>query len=273
MVIALSELVVIPKDSLHQYKLHLASWNGSEQPLDVFVSGWENWVGWNEWKGNKDDFSREYIFSLIEFYPEPNKWLFGGIFHVVKQNKQSYEVKLEPKYQALIGRLLIDFFRYRGMRGRAFYLENYFDKLIVSEILRHRYDGTVFPGFENINLTFSELFQIINTQRKDWHAALKNVKAVYAVFDTSNGKKYIGSAYGDLGLWARWAGYIETGHGWNDELKRLIDQKGMGYARENFRFCVLEHRPMRTDDSIIIERESYWKNVLLSRGRHGYNKN
>jgi hypothetical protein len=35
----------------------------------------------------------------------------------------------------------------------------------------------------------------------------------------------------------------------------------------------LEYRAMKTDDKTIFERESYWKEVLLTRGNFGYNKN
>ncbi len=30
---------------------------------------------------------------------------------------------------------------------------------------------------------------------------------------------------------------------------------------------------MKADDKVIIERESFWKEVFLSRGTFGYNKN
>jgi len=67
--------------------------------------------------------------------------------------------------------------------------------------------------------------------------------------------------------------YIGTGHGWNDELTKLIKAEGLDYARNNFRLALLEYRPMKADDKVIIERESYWKEVFLSRGKFGYNKN
>ena len=53
----------------------------------------------------------------------------------------------------------------------------------------------------------------------------------------------------------------------------MIKKEGIEYARKNFRFALLEYRSMKTDDKIIIEKESYWKEVLLSRGKFGYNKN
>ncbi len=66
---------------------------------------------------------------------------------------------------------------------------------------------------------------------------------------------------------------MTTGHGYNDELTKVINKKGLDYARENFRLSLLEYRPMKTDDDKIIERENYWKEALLSRGKFGYNNN
>lgn len=68
-------------------------------------------------------------------------------------------------------------------------------------------------------------------------------------------------------------GSFSTGHGWNDGLTELISKNGLEYARDHFKITLLEYRPMKTDDSTIIERENYWKEVLLSRGTFGYNKN
>jgi hypothetical protein len=31
--------------------------------------------------------------------------------------------------------------------------------------------------------------------------------------------------------------------------------------------------PKKTDDDDVVARESYWKEVFLSRGEYGYNKN
>jgi hypothetical protein len=93
---------------------------------------------------------------------------------------------------------------------------------------------------------------------------LENAKGVYLITDKSNGKRYVGSAYGETGLWARWECYMETGHGYNDELTQLIAGAGITHARQHFRFALLEHRTQKTDDSVIIQREQYRKNVLLN---------
>ena len=67
---------------------------------------------------------------------------------------------------------------------------------------------------------------------------------------------------------------MKTGHGGNDELKKLIKKEGFDYAKENFTLSLLEYRSMKVDDQVIKDRESYWKKVFLSSiGNFGYNKN
>ena len=128
----------------------------------------------------------------------------------------------------------------------------------------------MFCGYEHVEHSFSQLEAIIKQNKSDWKAALENVKGVYLIVDRSTGKMYVGSAYGDSGIWSRWVCYIATGHGGNDQLTRLIAAKGIGYAREHFYFSILEFRSMRIDDQAIIEREQYWKRVLCS-CQFGYN--
>lgn len=271
--IPITQLIKI--DEPRKFKLHAARWNGVDQPLDVYVRDKNEWFHWNTWRNNKDEFSKQYIFSLIDFYTETNMWLFGGIYEVIKRNNvpksHSYEIKEIVEYSAYVGRLKIKL--EKPSRGRAFLLENHLNKMIIAEILKQPYSGAIFPGYEKINHDFSILLPIFRNEKPDWKAALVNVKGVYVIMDKSNGKKYVGSAYGDSGIWARWSCYLGTGHGWNDELTKLIKQEGYDYASKNFRLTLLEYRSMKVDDKVIIDRESYWKEVFLSRGSYGYNKN
>jgi len=266
---------IISIDDPSKFKFHAARWNVGDQPLDVYVRDKNEWFGWNTWRNSKNEFSREYIFSLIDYYPESNMWLFGGIYKVIKRNNipdsHSYEIKELIEYSDYVGRLKVKL--EKPSRGRAFYLEHHIDKMKVSEILKQPYSGEVFPGYENINHDFNILVPIFKNDNSDWKAALQNVKGVYVITDKSNGKKYIGSAYGDTGIWSRWRCYIGTGHGWNEGLAKLIKKEGFEYAKNNFRLSLLEYRPMKADDKVIIERENYWKEVFLSRGNFGYNKN
>ena len=130
----------------------------------------------------------------------------------------------------------------------------------------------MFCGYDNIAHDFSQLELIIKRGQLDWKAALENVKGVYLIVDKSNGMKYVGSASGDTGIWSRWTSYIETGHGGNCELTKLIKNYDIEYARNNFQFSLLEFYSMRTDDQTIFDREQYWKKVLQTQ-IFGYNKN
>lgn len=254
------------------YKIHFAVWDGATKPLDVFVESKDEWHNWNSWRGKNNRFSRKYIFSLMRFYHQPDKWLFGGIFEVkTRQKGAHYNTELLDKGREYIGRLLVHHHG-PGVPGSAFYLERYYSQLTVSQIFDKPYSGEKFCGYENIDHDFHILETIFKTGKNDWKAALENIKGVYVIVDKNNGKMYVGSAYGESGIWSRWACYIGTGHGWNDELTIIIDSEGIDYARKNFKFTLLEYRAMKTDDKVIIEREQYWKRVLLS-GTYGYNKN
>ena len=97
-----------------EYKVHFArtSNNGTE-PLDEYIADFEGWKGWNKYSKSKNDFNRKYIFSLINFYPEKDTWLFGGIWEVISTNMSNipypYEIELVDDYSEYIGRLKIKY--------------------------------------------------------------------------------------------------------------------------------------------------------------------
>ena len=151
--------------------------------------------------------------------------------------------------------------------------EKQLNEFEVAEILREPYAGRTFPGFENIDLSFEELEALVKNTRTDWKAALSNVKGIYLISDTKTGKRYVGSAYGNKGIWSRWHMYSRNGHGGNIELKALMKSPTLDYCRKNFRVALLEYRPSPTPDEIIVARETFWKKILLTRGKHGLNRN
>jgi hypothetical protein len=268
--ILLGDILKIEKPQ--DFKLHLACWDGKCHPLDEFVAARANWLGWNEWRGNKNDWTRPFVLSFMQFYPKADVWLFGGAFEVVDRRSDGYQLKPVPDMEKFVGRLLASFHRYQGLRGRAFNLEAHLNNFMVAEILPQVYSGESFPGFEQINHDFGTLEAVFRSERSDWKAALESVKGVYLIVDKSNGKAYVGSAYGNGGIWSRWSCYMGTGHGWNDELVRLLEKKGLPYAREQFHFSVLEVMVNSTPDETVLAREAHWKRALLTRER-GYNKN
>lgn len=73
-------------------------------------------------------------------------------------------------------------------------------------------------------------------------------------------------------LLQRWTSYIDNGHGDNTELVKLINQEGFEYVQKFFQYAILENYNSRVDKKIILQRESYWKDILGTR-QFGYNAN
>jgi hypothetical protein len=91
------------------------------------------------------------------------------------------------------------------------------------------------------------------------------------ITDTKTGKLYVGSATGEGGIWSRWSDYSKNGHGGNKELIKILKDEGAEYS-DNFQYSVLEIADTHSSKDDVLERESYWKNVLCSRD-FGYNAN
>lgn len=274
----LNDLLALSQDEQYYYKLHIAKYNGESQPLDIFMHDFNDWVGWNEYRDGKNVFPRRYIFSLIADYHHADQYIFGGIFEIIERyddwkiTKRGYRVELCEKCKALIGRLVVRCKTFKN-RGRAFLMENYLKDCYVHKILERQYQGVDFPGYSNVLIDFPTLEVLAANQKDDWRVALENMKGIYLIADKSNGKKYVGSASGDYGIWSRWCAYANTAHGDNDMLIELINTEGKDYARNNFQLSILEIWPMHTATETIINRENYWKEALLTRGDFGYNKN
>ncbi len=266
----INNLIDLQNEMINKTKIHFAIGAKEKfEPLYAFYR--DDFKYWQETQNNKN-FERDYILSLI--YYRKDEWLFAGIFKKksvkkLDNNRFEYETELTSNGSEIIGRLIIRFTK--KFRQSYPYLENYIDDLELLEILREKYTVEPFPGFENVKIKYDLLKTIISQEELSWKTALSNVKGVYLISDLSNGKQYIGSAYGTNAFWNRWKEYSESGHGGNKELKSLIDKNGIDYAI-NFQFAILETRSMNSEDDEIIKRETFWKDILLSR-EYGYNKN
>lgn len=118
-----------------------------------------------------------------------------------------------------------------------------------------------FTDYSDFILNFNELKEIIKNGYNDWKRMLSGAKGIYLISDSKTGKLYIGSAYGEEGIWGRWNSYVTTnGHGGNKQLKELILKKD-GYA-ENFQFSILMILPKTITADQAIEKERLFKNKL-----------
>ena len=263
--------------SIKDYKIHFARWNRKEQPLHAFVRGMEPWSDWQRTYPGRNDFNRPYIFSLMQMPTSPDLWMFGGIWDVNglrtgADGKKHYDVEQSNQLAPLVGRLKLH--RVHKGRGTRLKLERHYEQFVVSEVLSALYTGRSFPGYGSVNVNFSELEALIQTGRQDWSAALSHVKGVYLVTDIKTQRRYVGSAYGEWGVWSRWKEYASLGHGGNAGMRDLLKGHDLEYCRKYFKLALLEHHDTRVDDQTILARETYWKQVLDTRhAETGLNRN
>ena len=145
------------------------------------------------------------------------------------------------------------------------------DDIFISDVYPRRHSIGEFPGFKAVNLSREHLELIFDESLESWRAALSNIAGVYLSSDTATGQSYVGSVYGEDGIWGRWSDYAVNGHGGNVKLQNLLTEGESEYAR-NFRYSVLEIADVLTSREEILERESHWKDILMTRS-YGLNAN
>lgn len=252
------------------YKLHTARYNQSDQPLDVFIRNKEEWNNWNCWISHKDEFKRQFILALIDFYPQQDIWLFGGIYEVMgfkdghghkSRHCHAYNSILTDQGSKYIGRLKVHL--PMRVRGRVFNLEHRISDMKIHEIIPKPYMGAPFTGYSHVSLNWAELSSIVKNKPYDWKTALSAINGIYLI-TLRDGRQYIGSAYGENGIWGRWQSYAHTKDGGN-KLMKDANVKSLGKFILEARFTLLEAIWQSETEKMVIERENYWKTALGSR--------
>lgn len=130
----------------------------------------------------------------------------------------------------------------------------------------------VFPGYENVVLTYDELKQIIDNRSTyaDWYIALSSINAIYLITDCANGKSYIGSSYNKNGLLGRWSEYVATIHGGNEAFKQLLERNPTAHL--HFQYTILKVLPKDITALEAVEVENLFKRKLQTI-QFGYNHN
>ena len=117
------------------------------------------------------------------------------------------------------------------------------------------------PDWDKLNLTWDEL----HVMPKRLQAALKEWRGIYFIFDSSDGKSYVGSASSDDNILGRWLNYKTSGDGGNKYLKKRNP--------ENFRFTILQRVSPDMPAKEVIQIENSWKERLHTRYPFGLNDN
>lgn len=118
----------------------------------------------------------------------------------------------------------------------------------------------VMPVWEELVVTWSEL-KVLPAK---WQASLREWRGIYYILDASDGRGYVGAAYGNENILGRWLNYGQSGHGGNKEL-RTRDSK-------NFQFSILQRVSPDMPSDEIIRLERTWKSRLHTR-EFGLNEN
>jgi|TARA_B100001964_G_C14096367_1_gene537212 hypothetical protein len=263
---------ILKLDNLENVKIRFNlmfrdNWNPIEifkkEDFDVLLEG----QYWN-YKKKKSYKHGQITLGFIRINNNDESWL---LFHVGKITKDlnkldgvGYEYEILPQYEKYFGRLII---KYKNKSQTMIrYANSVINHCEVIQILPDTFGNDIFPGYDKVNVSWEEMSRVIS--KESWKAALQNQKGVYLITDISNGKMYVGSAYGENMILGRWQSYIKSGNGGNVELKKL----NFDYIKKNFKYSILDIFKSTTDDQNIISRESWWKSVLQTR-EYGYNRN
>ena len=215
--------------------------------------------------------SSENTVVLIMSGINKNKCIYRFAVNLIKTEEQNiYTWKRVPlKIDEYAGRIV--FYRKSGF---SFYNSSLTGvDFLLEEIWGKEEERTVIPfsNYDEVELSFSELKEVIEGHYVDYYNALSSVKEIYMIIDGNSGKLYVGSAYGKDGIWGRWYSYASTCHGGNYELQKLFDQNGEEYF-DKFKYIVLQILPMRMSDKEVIEMESKYKKRYMTR-EFGLNDN
>lgn len=131
----------------------------------------------------------------------------------------------------------------------------------IKAIARESLFAQAMPHWDELSVGWKELLLLPAA----WRAALSQWRGIYLIIDESDGKQYVGSAYGAENILQRWKEYARTGHGANS-LLRSRDPS-------NFRFAILQRLSPDQPDADVIRIESTWKDRLQSRAPNGLNAN
>ena len=248
------------------------------------------------WNGEKIYFREGTI--AIGFLPlGEDKWLMTGVVNILHDNGNSGPAVAEyyERLKKYNFRVIVKFHKSFMLGVTYATKEHSFKDADFDEDKKRLIDGLEvleiwnsekglnekhFPGYHNVLIDYADLKKKLEIS-DEWKTALKSRNGVYAISDKETGKLYVGSAYGQNGIYGRWKVYVESGYDKdevengeypNKRLQELVQEKGLDYIKKNFQYAILETFTDSISNEDIIKRESFWKEVLLTR-KFGYNAN
>lgn len=167
-----------------------------------------------------------------------------------------FDLQITPIFSEWQGRLVIEW----SGPERAWYRRAHKNKFRVDAILDVSTFNEEMPDWQVLTLSWTELQSL----PRKWATALSQWRGIYMIFDNSDGKHYIGSAYGKDNILGRWQNYAASGHGGNKALKTRDPN--------NFMFSIIQRVSPDLEPEEVIQIEATWKTRLHSRD-FGLNEN
>lgn len=227
---------------------HLASFVATHDGRSVFAGMYERtgstWIDWDDYW--RHPLTRELV--GLGQYDEATAVKRTG-FHL-------FQFTLLSAFSGLIGRLTIDW--PLGSRSWVRIAGN--TPLPIRELSEENLLVGKLKDWREVDFGFSELFTLPNS----WRDRMSQWRGIYLITDRSDGKQYVGSAYGEDNILGRWLDYAKTGHGGNMLLRSR--------QPSDFQFSVLELVSPETEPDIVVNREEQWKKRLRTR-EFGLNDN
>ncbi len=255
---------ILKLDNLDNVKIRFnLMFGGNWNPIELFKNAdFDTILNGHYWNYNKNkSYKNGQITIGFIRLNDKDSWLLFHIGRITKDlnklNGVGYEYETLSEYEKYFGRLIIKF---KNKSQTMIRLANsVINECEVNQILPDTFDNDIFPGYEQVNVTWNELSRVVT--KESWKTALQNQKGVYLISDITNGKMYVGSAYGENMILGRWKSYIKNGNGGNVGLKKL----NFEYIKNNFKYSILDIFKSTVDDKTIIARENWWKETLQTR--------
>ena len=191
--------------------------------------------------------------------PANNELNAFGMYGFDKDKRKSilwFDLERTDFYSSWKGKLVVD---WPGLE-RSWWRWSDRNSITVSVIHEQSLLDEEMPPWDELILTWEEL-KILPSA---WKAALGQWRGVYYIFDETDGKGYVGSAYGGDNILGRWLNYAARGHGGNKKLRSRDSSR--------FLFSILQRVSPDRESRDVIRLETAWKARLHTR-EFGLNAN
>ena len=168
-----------------------------------------------------------------------------------------FELPVTSWHENWRGRMIV---RWPGLE-RSWYRWADRNTFEIDAIARESLFAPAMPSWDALSLEWNELLLMPSS----WQANLRNWRGIYLIIDQSDGKQYVGSAYGAENILQRWREYARSGHGGNSLLRPRNSA--------TFRFSILQRTSPDLPDAEVIAIERTWKDRLRTRAPWGLNEN